>query len=259
MKLLLDIGNTRIKWRMAGREGRVAHTQDDWGAQLNRAWHELAAPTAVCAGSVAGERINQAVVDGVRHVWPKQDVIWLRSQASCCGIRIQYANPERFGVDRFAALVAARAEFTDRSLIVVDAGTAITVDALDDAGLHHGGLIMPGLRLLNASLTSGAAQLQENAVPAGISACLPQHETQLAMSAGGLCMLQGGVIHALEQAMRVLGGTPEVVLTGGDHAWLDLSEFESVQLKVYRREALVLDGLERMSQDEMLHGCCPRQ
>ncbi|OYY74323.1 MAG: hypothetical protein B7Y40_05100 [Gammaproteobacteria bacterium 28-57-27] len=257
MKLILDIGNTRIKWRMADAEGRVAQAQEGWEAQLAEAWQGLAAPSAVFAGSVASENVNQRVADCVGQRWPQQALLWLRSHASCCGVQIQYAEPERFGVDRFAALVAARMEFMNQPLIVVDAGTAITVDALDAGGLHQGGLIMPGVRLLGASLANAASQIPKSEVTVDDAMCAPQHETRLAVSAGIRCMVQGGVEHAVEQALGVLGGAASIVVTGGDQAVLGLEVFESRGLSAYRREALVMDGLERMS-NEMSDGSCPR-
>ena len=249
MTLLLDIGNTNVKWRIAGLEGRVTHTQEGWGAQLTRTWQGLAEPSAVFAGSVASENINRGVSEVVDKLWPQQTIVWLRSQASCCGVRIQYAEPLRFGIDRFAALVAARAEFADQALIVVDAGTAITLDVLDAAGLHRGGLIMPGLRLLRASLAQGAAQLSNNQSLMQHLMCAPQHETHLAVSAGVRCMVHGGVVHAMGQALGIVGAEAVVVLTGGDHELLEAVVRQSFKVRLYQRQSLVLLGLERMSHE----------
>lgn len=249
MKLILDIGNTRIKWRMAEFEGHVAHTLEGWDAQLIKAWQGLGEPFAVFAGSVASEQLNHRVMECVHKLWPQQSIIWLRSQASCCGVRIQYAEPQRFGIDRFAALVAARAEFADQPLIVLDAGTAITLDALDVNGLHLGGLIMPGLRLLNASLTQGVAQLSKNQLLMQDLQCAPQHETTLAVSAGVRCMAQGGVMHALEHVLEIVGAEAVVVLTGGDYALLESAALQSLELRLHQRHSLVLQGLEHMSHD----------
>jgi type III pantothenate kinase len=256
VKLILDIGNTRIKWRMDGALGDVTHLQDGWEAQLLAGWHGVERPTAVFAGSVASESISQRVAECVSQCWPGQTLLWLRSQAHCCGVQIQYAEPQRFGIDRFAALVAARMEFMDQALIVVDAGTAITVDALDVDGLHQGGMIMPGVRLLGASLSDAASQIPKIAVAVDDAVCTPQHETRLAVSAGIRCMVQGGVEHAIEQALAVLGGAASIVVTGGDQAVQGFAMFESRGLSVYRREALVMDGLERMSY-EVRDGSCP--
>lgn len=249
MKLVLDVGNTRIKWRMAGLEGRVAHTQEGWEVQLVEAWRRLNAPHAVFAGSVASEQLNQRVAECAHKLWPRQAIVWLRSQASCCGVRIQYVEPQRFGVDRFAALVAARAEFADNALIVVDVGTAITVEVLDAAGLHRGGLIMPGLKLLGTSLMRGASQLSQKDESGNITSCAPQNETGLAVSAGALCMVRGGVVHAVGQALLGVTSVADIVLTGGDQALLESTAFEALKLKLHRRESLVLHGLERMAHE----------
>lgn len=245
MKLVLDIGNTRIKWRMDGAEGCVAHTQEGWEAQLAAGWQGLAVPSAVFAGSVASERINQRVVDCASRRWPQQALIWLRSQASCCGVRIQYAEPERFGVDRLAALVGARALLGARPLVVVDVGTALTVDVLEASGLHRGGWIMPGLRLMAASLGAGAARLAQVDWGAVNISCAPQHASGSAILAGVRCMAQGGVRQALHSATGVLGVQPEVVICGGDAVVLAEA---LVEYRQHSRATLVLDGLAIMAE-----------
>lgn len=247
MKLVLDVGNTRIKWRMGSASGETVHVRGGWEAQLLGAWRALPEPDALVVGSVASEALNQALEDCVRRIWPRVERVWLRSRAAWCGVRIQYVEPARFGVDRFAGLVAAHTEFPERALAVVDVGTAVTVDMLDATGVHRGGVIMPGVRLLQSSLASGAAKLAGSQRPASLRLCEPQNETCLAMAAGVCCMLQGGVLKALEQGVSVTGGSrAEVILCGGDAAYLDEAMFTQQGWMVHRRATLVLDGLERM-------------
>ncbi|MDD2894261.1 MAG: type III pantothenate kinase, partial [Halothiobacillaceae bacterium] len=69
MKLLLDIGNTRLKWRMAQAEGAVAHACVDEWEVLAQAWRELSAPTDVAIGSVAGDAVNERASDLVQRLW----------------------------------------------------------------------------------------------------------------------------------------------------------------------------------------------
>ena len=241
MKMLVDVGNTRVKWRMAGREGRVVHLQQGWQVQLCMDWQGLPVPTALVMGSVAGAAVNQALESVAASIWPGIDAHHLCSQAEVGGVRIQYADPARFGIDRLAALVAAHHEFSAQALLVIDIGTAMTLDVLDATGLHRGGMIMPGWRLLCASLANGTAGLDPSGVRVDRSAQGFQHETTLAVQSGVRCMLQGAALRAWQQASDLLGERPVVVLSGGDR---ELLRFEKEGWVVHERGALVLDGLE---------------
>ena len=247
MKLLLDVGNTRIKWRMGDTEGWVAHTQDGWGNQFIEEWGALAAPSQVFVGSVANAQVNAVIEQCVKQFW-RLEIIKLQSQAECCGVRIQYADPQRFGVDRFAALVAARAEFPDRPLIVLDAGTAITLDVLDASGLHQGGVIMPGLHGLSASLERSTAMLPKVGAWNSGSEGVPQHDTLGAIQSGTRCMFLGGLVFAIQQALKQTANA-EIVLCGGDQGLLQTELPGLLDAHLHWRESLVLDGLEVMSQN----------
>ncbi|MEW5839109.1 MAG: type III pantothenate kinase [Pseudomonadota bacterium] len=250
--MMVDVGNTRIKWRMAGREGSVVHLDEGWPLRLRADWERLSPPTGIFVGSVVGAQVNATLQATAELLWPGCGVTWLQSQASLCGVRIQYAEPQRFGIDRFAALLAAHDEFAGQAMLVVDAGTAITMDVLDASGLHRGGMIMPGRRLLCASLAQGAAQLGAlDAEPENFGGGF-QHQTRAAMLSGVGCMMRGALLDALKQAANVLGQRPVLVLTGGDAtvllAQLEVQGQENAQWTAHARAGLVLDGLELMAE-----------
>ncbi|MGD9888942.1 MAG: type III pantothenate kinase [Halothiobacillaceae bacterium] len=246
MKLLLDVGNTRIKWRMGSAEGRITHTQENWSNDLAETWKMLAAPSRVFVGSVASAKLNLSIAQCVKQLW-RLEIIKLQSQAECCGVRIQYADPQRFGVDRFAALVAARAEFPDRPLMVLDAGTAITLDVLDASGLHQGGVIMPGLHGLSASLERSTAMLPKVGAWHRASERVLQHDTLGAIQSGTRCMFLGGLVFAIQQALKKTANA-EIVLCGGDQSLLQTELPALLDAHLHGRISLVLDGLEVMSQ-----------
>jgi type III pantothenate kinase len=158
MIVCLDSGNTRIKWGVHdGKQwlalGAVAHADIE---QLGRLLDEWPNPDKVMlanvAGAEAGGRIRQQLAQ------------WLpvfceiRSESSRCGISNHYKNPESLGVDRWCALVGARA-LTASAVVVVMAGTATTVDSMDANGQFLGGLILPGIDLMLHSLARGTAAL----------------------------------------------------------------------------------------------------
>ena len=251
MRLLVDAGNTRLKWRLDG-QGSVAivHRGRPLNALLFNAWARLEPPSSVMVASVAGRAVQESVLQQVAALWPNVPVRFLSSSKQCCGVRVAYQQPERFGVDRLAALVAARDRAGKRPLIVVDAGTAVTLDALDAGGNHLGGMIMPGLRLLRESLLTGtenvgAGTTHDEVGSSGeeVKGEVLQANTHAAVMAGVQCMLLGGVERSILEATRLLGGDVWLGLTGGD------AEIIARQLDLQYAwiPDLVLDGVALMA------------
>jgi len=222
VRLLVDAGNTRIKWRLEdGAAGAFEHRGRAIEALLVRAWDALRPPSSVVIACVAGDDVREALLKHVRMRWPGVPASVLISQRACAGVRVAYAEPERFGVDRLAALAAARARSGGRAVIVADVGTAVTVDALDATGRHLGGLIMPGLGLIREGVLRGTARVspamrEERGALVGGRGGLFQDNTFDAVGIGAELMLVGGVARALREALAELGGDADVFLTGGD-------------------------------------------
>lgn len=158
MRLLLDVGNTRLKWGLRNGQG--------WAAQGAFTHHEpwnfaqmlppLGRIDAVCGVNVAGE---QAATRVARAVAPlKLTPRWLRPTERSCGVVSRYDN-NQLGADRWAALIGARHVHTGAALVVT-AGTATTIDVLDHHGVFHGGLIAPGIDLMKRALAGNTAQLR---------------------------------------------------------------------------------------------------
>lgn len=247
MRLAIDAGNTRVKWAF-GRGGAqaVEHRGRDLRALLFQSWGDQPWPEAVHVASVAGEAVSEAIRAAVQDCWPGVPLVFLASRAECCGVRVAYARPERFGVDRLAALVAAHAREAGNPVVVVDAGTAVTVDAIDARGRHLGGLIMPGLRLLREGLLGGTAAggAVRDGVPAVASGGILQACTEDCVAVGARCMFVGGVLRAIDTACGEAGVGARLYLTGGDAAILAaaLGRMHAV------RPDLVLEGVARMAQ-----------
>ena len=133
MNLLVDIGNARIKWALQDGDkwtsGSPLVRQNKAFKDLARpAWKELETPGRVLVSSVAGDDYDKSVHTWVKRRW-KLAPEFLRSTRSQCGVTNAYKEPERLGNDRWAYLLAARAASRAPS-VIVDCGTAITVDAL---------------------------------------------------------------------------------------------------------------------------------
>ncbi|MFZ5467211.1 MAG: type III pantothenate kinase [Pseudomonadota bacterium] len=247
MRLAIDAGNTRVKWAFGQAVAQaVEHRGRDLRALLRQSWVDQPRPEAVHVASVAGETVGEAIRAAVQDCWPGVPLAFLVSRAECCGVQVAYARPERFGVDRLAALVAAHAREAGNPVVVVDAGTAVTVDVIDARGRHLGGLIMPGLRLLRECLLGGAAAVGavRGGVPAVASDGILQAGTEAGVAAGARCMFVGGALRAIDAASGEAGVGASLYLTGGDAAILA----ESLGRMHVVRPDLVLEGVVLMAQ-----------
>lgn len=169
MLLLIDAGNTRIKWAVpedgvaiASKDDRWAHLGQVAHADIERlafVWKTLPV-SRVIAANVAGQVVRdklQAVLTAV--FGEALSIEWFASTAQRAGVVNGYRHPAQLGCDRFATLIGVRALFPDQALIVATCGTATTVDTLTDQGRFIGGMILPGLGMMATSLAVNTAQL----------------------------------------------------------------------------------------------------
>ena len=242
MKLLIDAGNRRLKWATAragaggdaldGRSGAFVLNADIADA-LAAQWAQLAKPerpASVWASCVARPEIRQAIADYARNAWSLEPV-FIASKARQAGIVNGYPEPASLGSDRWAALVAAGNLFARQPVIVVDAGTAVTVDALDSTGFFRGGVIFPGVRGMRAALCEqteialsgdGGGGENENRDPAeALNATTTATDTRSAVAHGALLAVAGGVDLAIARQRNSLQtdhADCQVLATGGDAA-----------------------------------------
>jgi type III pantothenate kinase len=158
----------------------------------------------------------------------------IRSEASQLGVTNAYRDPSQLGSDRWASLLAAHA-FGGGHKLVVNAGTALTIDALTADGRFLGGLIVPGAALMRRSLDRGTAGLR---LTEGEFHDFPR-ATPDAITSGAIQACVGAVAR-LRDAMARGGTAPEaIVLSGGAAAEIA----DHLPIAVELRENLVLDGL----------------
>lgn len=162
MIILLDAGNSRFKWARLRGHALSQPSSREYGME-DRAHAVLAAletsirPRRIIVASVLGDDFKESLMrmaDARCGLQPE----FVTPTPSAYGIRVAYDHPKDLGADRFAALVAARQRFRQACLIV-DCGTAVTVDAVTADGQHLGGLILPGLDLLRRSLIEHTARI----------------------------------------------------------------------------------------------------
>lgn len=216
--LLVDIGNTRVKWaRFAnGRLQRQrAAPHSGWRAQDFEAnlMGQARGIERVIVASVGGERLDRRLIAAARRVIgvAPQFVLTTRYLA---GVTTAYAQPWRLGVDRFVAVIAAHHTAPRRAVCVIDVGTAMTIDLIAH-GRHCGGAIIPGPRLMVECLlrnTSGILH-RSGGSPRGKS--LFARDTRAAIEQGALYAVAAFVDRAVAEARRAVRTTPLVLLTGG--------------------------------------------
>lgn len=208
MQLLIDAGNTRVKWALVHdgdwlAEGAFEHAAADTLSTILDAHPPL---THALGVNVAGDELGRSLQEAVSaHGASLQ---WLRSCASQCGVTNLYDEPGQLGTDRWAALIGARALHAGACL-VVSAGTATTVDLLDADGHFQGGLILPGEQLMRQSLARDTARLPladgeprdppRNTMDAIATGCLyaqvgaiERMFARITAASGALCLLAGG-------------------------------------------------------------------
>lgn len=213
MNILIDIGNSRLKWAYES-DGKLStqnalfHQQQDWQTQLLNAWKTLPAPEKVAISCVANPNILQGVITLVKQLWPAGEIISAKSQVEGFGVKNSYLYPEKLGVDRWLCLIAAR-HFYPKAAWIVDCGTAITVDFIDGNGQHGGGLIAPGLTLMKKSLLQNTAALDFTfqSYEPGLA-----NLTEAAIFSGTLYAAVG----LIEQALKTQTAAAVLLLTGGD-------------------------------------------
>jgi len=215
MILVLDCGNSRLKWGLADERGWVtqrALPNQEIGTLALRDWQNLPRPTRVVGVNVAGEA-TRVRVEAQLVRWRLMPE-WLIATEHAGGVYNRYARPSQLGADRWASLIAARRrllnELFPQPCVVVNAGTAVTVDALDAEGAFRGGVIVPGIALMLQALAANTAALK---VPPGRYHDFPIN-TPDAVYSGAMQAICG----AIEQTRWRLGGDgpfPKVFVAGG--------------------------------------------
>lgn len=240
MKLVMDVGNSRIKWARVdyGRlgPGSFLGREEPIEAALTRAWENEPPPLEALVCSVAGSSFNERLGAWMSEHWRLQPT-WFRSRAQALDIENAYSHPEQLGSDRLAALIGARGSLSGR-LGVIDCGTAATLDAVDETGRHRGGLILPGLALARQSLLQRTDSIRDiGAASPGVLG----RSTAECVANGTRLGLAGALERCMTELERALPGLGWIA-TGGE--WPELASL--IDRPVVHDPDLVLKGLVRV-------------
>lgn len=199
-RLLIDAGNTNVKFA-------VTDGADFIESGVLPTAGELVVPRSgvgeVWVSNVAGDAVRRKILA----LCGALPVHFIEAQPMQCGVVNGYEEPSRLGPDRWAALIYAW-HLLGRACLVVNSGTATTIDALSDRGQFLGGLILPGVALMRRSLDSAAANLHE---AAGGYADFPRN-TQDAMQSGAIQASCGAIA---QQYLRLNDAGAQIMLGGG--------------------------------------------
>lgn len=218
MRLLIDQGNTRLKWALVDDRQEIVRRGVSADAMLpDQLRDELhaACPVAclsVVVSSVAAASRREALIAAVAD-WTGSAPQMLTTREECAGVRNGYADPARLGVDRWLAMLGARTH-GEGAWLVVDAGTAMTLDAVDGAGQHLGGYIVPGYSMQVSMLVANTAGIRDaGAVPRARGF---GRDTGSAISGGVLAAMLAVIQRASVELAERVDDTCRTVLTGGD-------------------------------------------
>jgi len=238
--LLIDAGNSRVKWATV-KDGMWLHQnalENTQASALSMAFSELPPPDRILVSNVAGENMAQ-LLSAACAAW-HCPIEFIVAQATQCGVRNSYETPAQLGSDRWAALIAAWHQ-ERASCLVVNCGTATTVDALSAEGDFLGGLILPGIDMMRSSLAARAAQLAQTE---GVWREFPRNTADATFS--GSIQATIGAIHLQFEALAARGSV-RCLLSGGaaDNVQSHL------KLPVMRVDNLVLRGLQTIGQENL--------
>ncbi|MFO1435625.1 MAG: type III pantothenate kinase [Gammaproteobacteria bacterium] len=217
MNLLIDAGNSRIKWALCDDATWTVGQPFEWsGDQLDRQlaaqFVELPQVRMAWISNVGGPLVEEALRRVLNKKIASENMHFVRSAPRLGGIVNLYTDPTRLGVDRLIAMVAAFQRYR-APVCVADCGTALTVDLVDADGHFRGGIIAPGPMLMRRSLASGTRQLptvdDRNSDVLALS-------TEHGIAAGCVRAAAGAIALAYAEFSKRLGVTPHCILTGGD-------------------------------------------
>lgn len=238
MQLLIDLGNTRLKWALLDDGTMAARGAFEHGGNA-------IVPALERDAVLADARIGRIVVASVAPLALDVDLEtfvrqrfgiepeFLSSPAAALGVRNAYAEPARLGIDRFLALVAAHASCA-RAQVLVGVGTASTLDALAEDGTHLGGWILPSPALMRHAIATRTARVGD------VEGRLVDFAdtTADALHSGILNATLAAIERFRANAARHLGTLPALLLSGGG-----ADQIAALLPDAERRADLILDGL----------------
>ena len=248
--LQFDAGNTRLKW-LIREDGQACSSgffcnSEDWDDVLPSFLDSVGKLDLVSVSIVSADERFQQIE---KHVQAIQRVPIYKAEAkkTFAGVTLAYEQPERLGVDRWLAMLAAHSLAGEEIKVVVDCGTAITIDVLDAVGRHIGGYVVPGISLMKSTLASGTANIR----------FVESTDYNLSLGKNSPDCIQHGVlamsVALVDRVVTEYDGS-RVILSGGDGCQLEQLISVYKEGRVSLIPDLVMDGLEIAAREDK-EGC----
>jgi len=217
--LLVDIGNTRIKWAVLrgerlGRQSALEHAGITRQELQRRVLRGTRGISRILVCSVAGQRLTRLFSATARQTTGITPEL-VTSVRTAGGVTTRYGEPWKLGTDRFVAAIGAYQIARARGACVIDAGTALTIDLVDGDGVHLGGAILPGPELMVSSLLKQTSGISRRARGGAGGGGLFARNTRDALEQGARFATAAVIDRAVSEAQRLLRRPPLLLLTGG--------------------------------------------
>jgi len=255
MRLLIDIGNQRLKWlakdtggSICGR-GAIHHHAVSFEVEMKTQFEKLSKPDSVWVVNVSQQGITDKVVRYVQDKWAVS-ANHIRSVREAAGVINGYARPIQLGADRWAAMIAARKLVKPiLGVIVIDAGTAVTVDYVDSKGCFKGGVIFPGFGTMKKALNAHTEKITISPVTNGErqSIDMLNVDTRWAVVNGANLAVVSAIDGGILRLTKRIGERVKALITGGDAGWVMAMSAHRLRLE----EDLVLQGVDTIAQESL--------
>lgn len=247
--LLVDIGNTSVKWALKGSDNLLEMLQQQYPRDANSVFFmeclgSTNKPDKVIVTCVAAIGIWKIFEESILALWgikPERVV----SKARGYGLINGYEKPSELGSDRWCALIGAY-HASHSNIVVIDCGSAITIDIVNKSGEHLGGYIVPGLRMMKQSLGLHTAQIEVNAQAIGDNSLDPARTTSGCVDAG-VNLAAVSMIEAIIKQQSVLNSDLKYFITGGDAGLVA----EHLTTECVNMQNLVIRGLAFIAESEL--------
>jgi len=240
--LLIDVGNSRIKWAVWKNNQMMDYSVfvycEDNLQQLLLQNLEAVPKQKVFVCSVASSQVNQIITKWIKSCW-QINVEFVEAQRQQLGVVNAYHKANALGVDRWLGILAAYQRYK-KAVCVIDCGTAVTLDVVDETGQHLGGLIMPGMRMMQQSLLMGTQRI--DSVQGEVS--MLANNTEDAVMGGCRHLLESGLQGLYKKYCEQLGTDLLCVVTGGDGE----NVAKAMDINCHYEEDLILYGLQLVAQ-----------
>lgn len=216
MIVLVDIGNSRSKFTQVIDDVICnALVLDNHQPDEDKISNYISEATQVLISSVKNTIINETLIKSAKTLGIKH--LSIETPKTAFGLTTAYEHPNMMGVDRWLALVGASTLFPKQNVLVIDSGTATTIDVLTKSGQHMGGWILPGVELMHDSLLTKTDKVRTETTNTQVSVSFGKNTTECVNNACW-AVLAGAINYALQNCTRDNMDIDKIVITGGNAA-----------------------------------------